>query len=102
VHRYTVRGALPYRVSFDMRTTVMDTHERLEGIASGDVEGTGRWAFVSDGDGTATQVRYEWTVELRRGWMALLAPLLRPLYEWNHHVVMRRGESGLRERLARR
>jgi hypothetical protein len=48
VRRYTVKGALPYRVTFDMRTTVVDVHERIEGEALGDVRGRGCWTFSGD------------------------------------------------------
>jgi len=100
VRRYTVKGALPYRVSFDMRTTVVDPHRRIEGEAAGDVQGRGVWK-VSANDKT-TQLRYEWTVDVSKGWMVLLSPIMRPLFAWNHHFVMRRGLQGLTERLRSR
>jgi hypothetical protein len=97
VHRYTVKGALPYRVSFEMRTTVVDKHRRIEGEALGDVRGRGIWTF--EGDEKATHVRYDWIVDTTRPWMITLAPLLRPVFGWNHHFVMRRGLEGLTARL---
>jgi Polyketide cyclase / dehydrase and lipid transport len=101
VRRYTVKGALPYRVSFDMRTTVIDVHRRIEGEALGDVAGRGRWTFSADGT-TTTRVSYEWTVDVQKAWMVLFAPIMRPLFGWNHHHVMRRGLQGLTSRLATR
>ena len=100
VHRYTVKGALPYRVSFEMRTILVEKHRRIEGEALGDVRGRGIWVF--DGDEQLTHVRYDWIVETTRPWMILLAPIARPLFGWNHHRVMRRGLEGLTERLRAR
>jgi len=34
-------------------------------------------------------------VQLERPWMRLLAPLLAPLFRWNHDRVMRTGCVGL-------
>ena len=100
VRRHTVKGALPYRVSFEMRTTVVEEHQRLEGEATGDVHGRGRWTF--SGNDKTTDVTYEWIVDVTKDWMVLLAPIMRPLFGWNHHFVMRRGLKGLTTRLAAR
>src|SRR4030095_15720870 len=48
LRRCAVKGARPYRVSFDMRTTVIDAGVRIEGEASGDVQGRGCWTFIAD------------------------------------------------------
>jgi hypothetical protein len=100
LRRYTVKGALPYRVAFDMRTTVIEVHQRIEGEASGDVQGRGCWTFSEDEK--TTHVRYDWIVDATKRWMILLAPVARPLFEWNHHFVMRRGQRGLAARLQSR
>ena len=65
----------------------------LEGRASGELEGIGRWHFSSDG--MVTKVRYEWTVHTTRRWMNILAPLARPLFKWNHDQIMRQGAEGM-------
>lgn len=100
VKRYTWKSALPYRLTLDMRTVKVERPTTLEAVASGELEGTGRWTL--SGDQTATTVRYEWRVRTTERWMNLLAPLARPLFEWNHHVVMRRGGRGLARLLAAR
>jgi|SRR5581483_8555812 len=97
VRRYTWRGALPYRLTFDMRTTVVRRLERIEGAAVGDLTGRGCWQFSTEGP--VTFVRYEWEVEATRRWMQLAAPVARPLFEWNHDLVMRWGFEGLARRL---
>ena len=97
LHRYTWKGRLPYRVRFDMRVTRVEPLSLLEGEASGDVEGVGRWRFSSRG--SVTLVRYEWRVRTGRGWMNLLAPIARPLFKWNHDYVMQQGGEALAKRL---
>ena len=97
LRRYTWSSRLPYRLSFDMRTTALRRPERMEGVAAGDLKGTGRWTLRALGD--ASCVRYEWTVSVEKPWMTLLSPLLAPLYEWNHNQVMNEGGRGLARHL---
>jgi hypothetical protein len=94
VRRYTFRSALPYDLVFDMRTTRIEPMRALDGAASGELEGEGRWRLESIGP-DATLVRYEWDVRTTRPWMNLLAPIARPLFAWNHDRIMRWGDEGL-------
>ena len=98
VRRYTWRGALPYRLTFDMETTLIEPHVRLEGRASGELAGSGCWTLSSEG--SATLVRYDWEVETNKTWMRIISPIARPVFEWNHDTVMRWGFEGLVKRLA--
>lgn len=93
LRRFTWRGRLPYRLTFDVRVTRIVPLTMLEGHASGEVEGIGRWRFSSEGD--VTMVCYEWRIRTRRLWMNLIAPLARPLFKWNHDQVMRQGAEGM-------
>lgn len=93
IRRYTWKGRLPYRLTFDVRVTRMALQNMVEGIASGDVEGLGRWTFTSDGE--LTVARYEWNVRPTPLWMRLLSPLAGPLFRWNHDRLMRQGGEGL-------
>jgi Polyketide cyclase / dehydrase and lipid transport len=93
LQRFTWKGRLPYRVVFDVRVTRIEPLVALEGVASGDLEGMGRWRFAN-GLGVTT-VHYEWSVRVKRGWMSLLAPFARPLFRWNHDFVMREGGTSL-------
>ena len=97
VRRYTWRGALPYTLSFDMRTSKVEFLSRLEGVATGELSGNGCWMFSVEK--TATLVRYDWEVETTKAWMRILSPVARPLFEWNHDTVMRWGLDGLNRRL---
>jgi uncharacterized protein YndB with AHSA1/START domain len=91
--RYTWRSRLPYSLEFDMRTTRVERPFLVEGAAQGELTGEGRWRLF-EGNGT-TAVTYEWVVETTERWMNLLAPLARPVFAWNHDVVMRNGGEGL-------
>jgi hypothetical protein len=97
VRRYTWKGRLPYRLTFDICVTHIEPLATVEGIASGEVEGHGRWSFSSDG--TVTSVRYEWQVRTTPLWMRLLAPFARAVFKWNHDAVMQQGGEGLARRL---
>lgn len=97
VRRYTWRGSLPYRLTFDIRVIHFEPLNVIEGIASGDVEGRGRWSFSADG--AVTIVRYEWQIRTTRAWMNLLAVFARPVIEWNHNAVMQQGGVALARKL---
>jgi uncharacterized protein YndB with AHSA1/START domain len=93
VSRMVWRSLLPYRVEFEIETTRVERPTLLEGRASGELAGVGRWRFYEQ-DGV-TAVLYEWEVRTTKPWMNRLAPLLRPAFEWNHDWVMARGGEGL-------
>jgi hypothetical protein len=100
IHRYTWKSKLPYRLSFEMKTVRIEPPQLLEGIATGELQGRGLWQLsASNGE---TTVRYDWRVETTKRWMNLLSPLARPLFEWNHNVVMSWGAQGLAQRLGQR
>jgi hypothetical protein len=44
-------------------------------------------------------VRYEWVVTTGKRWMTALAPLLAPVFRWNHDQVMAAGGRGLARHL---
>ena len=71
--RYVWRSKLPYRLEFFVRTTRVEKPHLLEGDASGELAGVGRWRLFEQGGVTA--VLYEWNVRTTRQWMNLLAPL---------------------------
>ena len=97
LRRMTWRTALPYSLAFDMRTTRIEPMSLIEGEASGELDGTGRWTIRAEGE--ATYVRYDWIVRVTKPWMKLFAPILRPVFAWNHEVVMGWGLEGIRRRL---
>lgn len=107
VTRTTWRSKLPYDLTFDARTVRHDPPTGspatavIEVDAFGELEGHGRWEIVADprGDGAGTRVSYHWNVATNKWWMNVFAPLLRPLFAWNHDTIMRWGGEGLAARL---
>jgi hypothetical protein len=92
-----VRGLLPYQLRY---TTTVTRYEPLREIAYdavGDLNGQGR--FVLSCEGGRTHVVFYWDVSTSGRWLNLLAPLLKPLFAWNHNWVMGQGERGLAARL---
>ncbi len=96
IYRHRWQSVLPYTVGFDMETTRVDPPFVLEGRATGELEGIGRWRLF---EGPPTAVTYEWVVRTTRPWMNAVAPVGRPLFVWSHNVVMRRGGECLARRL---
>lgn len=89
--------ALPYRLVFDIESTIIEPPHVLQGNSAGELVGVGRWELTQDGANTI--VRYDWNVSTTKAWMNSLAPLLRPFFAWNHKVVMDEGGRGLARRL---
>jgi hypothetical protein len=99
VHRSTWKSALPYSLEFDSEVVRIETNRLIEAQATGELEGIGIWQFFDEGPGV--RVRYDWKVDTNKQWMNAIAPVARPFFRWNHNVIMRWGETGLRQRLAR-
>ncbi len=93
VARMVWKSLLPYRVEFEVTTTRVERPHLMEGRAVGELSGVGRWRLYEH-DGI-TAVLYEWNVSTTRPWMNLLAPIGRPIFEWNHDWVMARGGEGI-------
>lgn len=99
VWRYSWKTLLPYKIHLDLRITRIDPPRLLEADVTGDLVGLGRFRIVALGG--QTQVRCEWNVRTGRCWMTWMAPFARPIFAWNHRMVMRAGEVQLAGRLAR-
>jgi hypothetical protein len=89
---------LPYQLLIEVEAIEVLRPERLRARSQGQLRGEGLWLLRSDGP--HTDITYVWRVELTRRWMRALAPLLAPVFRWNHAAVMRAGEAGLNRRLA--
>jgi hypothetical protein len=99
VRRYTWSSRLPYRLTFDMRSTSVQSPHLLVGEALGELTGIGRWSLSEAEDPSGTHVRYDWEVQTSRAWMNALAPVLAPVFRWNHGQVMAAGGHGLAKHL---
>ncbi len=93
VRRYAWQGRLPYRVVFDVRATRIEQNIAIEGVATGDLDGSGRWKFSSQGK--LSVVHYEWHVHSKRWWMNLVAPVARTIFVRNHAQIMVQGGKAL-------
>ncbi|HEX2531013.1 MAG TPA: SRPBCC family protein [Burkholderiaceae bacterium] len=93
IRRYTWKGRLPYRLTFDACTTRIEPMAILEATTSGDLEGMGRWVFSEWGE--ITTVRYEWQVRTTKPWMNAIAPLAAFAFRKNHDALMQQGAEGL-------
>ena len=100
VRRYTWRTRLPYRLSFDTKTTHIERLALLEGAVEGELQGRGRWRLYRQDDVIA--IRYDWEVNVRQPWWLCLVPLLRGAMRWNHHAGMLAGGQGLARHLGGR
>jgi hypothetical protein len=95
--RMTWRSALPYRLTFNMRTVRIEPRSLIEAVADGELTGTGLWQLTRLGGNT--EVRYDWIVDVTKRWMRTLDPIAAPLFRWNHHIVMEWGRKGLEKRV---
>jgi hypothetical protein len=96
-YRVAWRSRIPYELEFDFVVGRLEPPREMEGTATGDLSGTGHWRlFEQDG---VTAVLYEWNVETTELWMNVVGPVARPIFDYNHDVVMRWGGEGLARRL---
>ena len=93
VGHYVWKSRLTYRLEFDTRISAVDRPRYMEGHATGELEGTGRWRLYAEGSSTA--VTYQWEVRATAPWMNLLSPVARPVSARNHNVVMGWGAEDI-------
>jgi len=97
IREYTWKSVLPYKLKFTSKLLEREDMKRLHGIAYGELKGEGTWHFYeSDG---ITYVQYDWKVCTTKKWMNRLSFLLKPLFKYNHDVVMKWGAKGLAKKL---
>lgn len=99
LRRIAWASRLPYGFTLDVECVEAEHGRRLRGLSRGHLEGEGLWELQPDGDGTS--VRYTWRLHLNTAWMRRLAPVMAPVFRWNHEGVMRAGAEGLARWLAR-
>ncbi|MGQ0540452.1 MAG: SRPBCC family protein [Blastocatellia bacterium] len=100
VHRSVWKSVLPYKIEFDSEIIRIEDFKLIEARAFGELDGNGLWQFFDEGE--STHVRYDWRVRTTKHWMNLVAPIAKPLFGWNHDVIMGWGETGLKKLLAER
>ena len=87
--RLLTRGRLPYRLRWELVCLEATAPARLVSRIEGDFVGEGIWS-ISPAEG-GTRAVLEWNIEVRKGVVRRLTPLLRPLFAWNHRWAMARG-----------
>ncbi|HWB10923.1 MAG TPA: SRPBCC family protein [Pirellulales bacterium] len=92
------RGRLPYTLRYVLTITSHDPPYSSAYDSEGDLVGEG--AYLLTQTGSTTEVRFTWNVATRSRWMNAVAPMLKPLFAWNHNYVMRQGEKAIQRYLA--
>ena len=98
VRRIEWATRLPYDIVIEVEAVESLQLQRLRALSRGQLQGEGIWLLRSEG--RFTDVTYVWRVELGKRWMRWLAPVLAPVFRWNHDGVMRAGGVGLARHLA--
>jgi uncharacterized protein YndB with AHSA1/START domain len=96
-YRIAWRSRIPYELEFEFEVERVEAPHQMAGTATGELTGTGHWRLYEHAGVTA--VTYDWNVRTTKAWMNLIAPVARPVFEYNHNVVMRWGGEGLAQRL---
>ena len=99
--RYEVvaRSWLPYALRF-----VSEAERPAPGASvidarlTGDLEGTVRWTVTQEADGC--RLVYDQEVDTHKRLLNVLAPVARPGFKFNHTLMMKHGQAGLRAYMA--
>lgn len=90
------RGWLPYKLRFVIETIRRDKPTLIEFMARGDFQtDSSKWILRPEGSGT--HVILDWNPIVDKPIVRFFSPVLKPLFEWNHHWTMRRGEIQIAE-----
>lgn len=92
------RSPIGHPLRFTLRLRSAVPNQQVQLASTGDLVGHGVIDFAGRSGGT--DVTVTWSVDTARRWMLVAAPVLRPLFRWSHHVVMRQGRRGLNRALA--
>ena len=85
------KGWLPYKLRWTIETTRLERPRLIEFKASGDFSTDGsRWILRPENGGT--DVMLDWNPIVEKPVVKFLSPVLKPVFEWNHHWAMRLGE----------
>jgi uncharacterized protein YndB with AHSA1/START domain len=96
----TCRSLLPYDLTFVVARDREDPVERvLRGQLTGDLNGTSQWTISAEGDSSVAV--FEEDVTVGRAMLRAASVVARPALTFNHGLMMRAGEAGLRRHLER-
>jgi Polyketide cyclase / dehydrase and lipid transport len=91
------KAALPYHMHFTLESIAEDRPRLAVSKVWGDLNGEMRWRLEADGAGT--RLVFDEAVLTGKPLLNILAPVFKPLFAWNHKVMMASGEQGLRRYL---
>jgi uncharacterized protein YndB with AHSA1/START domain len=92
------RSLLPYDLVFVIRQDLEDPDGLvLRAAMTGDLSGTSQWTVTADGDGS--RAVFDEDVSVGSGLLGAAGRLFRPALKFNHDLMMRAGEKGLRAHL---
>jgi hypothetical protein len=95
----TCRSLLPYDLTFVIRRDIEDPIARiLRATMTGDLAGTSQWTFEASGGGAVAI--FDEDVVVRKSLIRAAGIVARPALIFNHGLMMRSGEHGLRRHLA--
>ncbi len=92
------KAALPYHMYFDLETIVEERPRLAIVKVRGDLNGEMRWRLEPEGSGT--HLTFDESVRTGKLLLNVFAPAFKPLFAWNHRVMMASGERGLHRYLA--
>jgi hypothetical protein len=91
----TCRSMLPYDLVFVMHQDLVDPQSLvLRAKMEGDLNGTSQWTVTADGEGSLAV--FDEDVSVGHGLVSVAGRLFRPALKFNHDLMMRAGEKGLR------
>ena len=90
-----VRGSLPYSLRYAVEVREAEEYRHILLNSTGDLVGTGRWAFSEPEPGISKAVYY-WDVATTNPILNLVAPLAKSALARNHERVMANGYAALR------
>jgi uncharacterized protein len=93
----TFESVLPYKLKFKTTVERVEPMSLIQVKSEGDLEGTGLMQFAVRNGRTTFQLN--WDISPTSLWMRLLTPILRPVFTWNHGVLMEQGSQGLAQKL---
>ena len=93
VKKFRTRSFLPYSLTYTGTVLEVEPLKKVVGTTIGELEGRGTWVFENENG--VSVVKYYWVVKTNSALMNFLSPVMKPLFEWNHDVVMKWGGKGL-------
>jgi len=95
------RSLLPYDLTFIATRVIEDPTTRvLRATLAGDLNGTSEWTISASGSGSVAV--FDEDVSVGNGMIKAAGIAARPVLKFNHDLMMRAGERGLRRHLTRR